>query len=303
MRIIFSIFSCLMLLACSSHKAQSDFWDGPNAYLGQSQPSDTPLCFAPHLLTDSGYFVLARVAFSPDGKEFFYGSNNEWYSNQHQRLNYFRFDSIAGKWEGPFLLANQYGTPTFSMDGKTLLVTDNTGIQQMQKNASGWSSPQPWLKRSYVLYNYMPTLSGRAYVGSNGTWGSSNDSNAWKFAVLPADPRDTSIHNLGEPLNSPGFNGDLYIAPDESYMIISAKETKDFESELWISFARADKTWTTPQSLGPAINNGLAHRFGQYVTPDGKFLFYTKGTSEKDCAVYWVRFDHLLTELKAKAGL
>ena len=54
-------------------------------------------------------------------------------------------------------------------------------------------------------------------------------------------------------------------------------------------------------SLGPKINDGLAHRWGQLVTPDGKYLFYCRGTSEKDCAVYWVRFDKLLASLRPKS--
>jgi hypothetical protein len=48
------------------------------------------------------------------------------------------------------------------------------------------------------------------------------------------------------------------------------------------------------------INNVLAHRWGQYVTADNKYLFYSHGTSEKDCAIYWVRFDKLLESLRSK---
>jgi hypothetical protein len=99
-------------------------------------------------------------------------------------------------------------------------------------------------------------------------------------------------------LNEPEFNGDFYVAPDESYIIVSAKETKTYESELYISFRKPDSTWTVPVSVGPKINDGLAHRWGQYVSPDGKCLFYTRETSSKDTAVYWVRFDKLLRELQ-----
>jgi hypothetical protein len=298
MRITFIAFLALALLAGCTAIAQEDFWASPNAYLGQTPPGDTPVPFAAGLLTDSGYFVLGRVTFSADGKEFFYGNNDTWYSNQHQQLSYICFDSATQKWQQPRLLAKQYGNPSFAMDGKTLLVTDNMGIEQMHKTAAGWGAPQPWLKRNYPLYNYMPTLSGRGYVGSSGTWGGD-----WQFAIMPADLKDTSIKSLGKPLNSPGFNGDLYVAPDESYIIISTKETKDYECELWISFRKADDTWSDPQSLGDAINKGAAHRFGQYVTPDGKYLIYTKGTSPKDCGLYWVRFDGLLKKMKAQAKM
>ena len=112
---------------------------------------------------------------------------------------------------------------------------------------------------------------------------------------------DTVVRSLGTPVNTPAFDGDFFVARDESYMIISAKETKDFECELWISFRRPDKSWTSPVSLGPLINDGVAHRWGEYVSPDGKYLFYSRGTSPKDCHVYWVRFDRLLRKLRAQS--
>ncbi len=286
--------------ASFSAKAQQNFWTGPNAYLGQTPSGDIPEPFAPHLLTDSGYFILGRVAFSPDGRQFFYGNNDAWFSSEHQRLSYFRFDDASQKWQGPVMLARYYSTPTFAMDGKTLLVRSGY-IEKMHETPNGWSAPECWLKRNYPLFDYMPTLSGRAYVGSSGTWGKPSNASDWQFAVMPADIHDTSIKSLGQPLNSPGFNGDFYIAPDESYIIISAKETPDYECELWISFRNAEDKWSQPQSLGPAINEGKAHRFGQYVSPDGKYLFFTKGTSPKDCGLYWVRFDGLLSKMKAQA--
>jgi hypothetical protein len=81
-------------------------------------------------------------------------------------------------------------------------------------------------------------------------------------------------------------------------MIISAREEKDFTCKLYISFHKSDGSWTNPKSLGPLINEGEAHRFGQYVTPDNRYLFYTHGTSPKDCTIYWVRFDNLLNALR-----
>jgi len=36
------------------------------------------------------------------------------------------------------------------------------------------------------------------------------------------------------------------------------------------------QTWTKPKSLGPLVNKGLAHRFGQYVSPDDSICFIQK---------------------------
>ena len=117
--------------------------------------------------------------------------------------------------------------------------------------------------------------------------------------VMHFSAGDTSIRSLGAPLNTTGWDGDFFIARDESYIIMSANETKDFECELHISFRKPDGGWTAPMSLGPLINDGMAHRWGEYVTPDGRYLFYTRATSPKDCHLYWVRFDGLLERMRA----
>jgi hypothetical protein len=148
---------------------------------------------------------------------------------------------------------------------------------------------------------FMPTASGVCYVGSNGHQGRLRDFSTYDICTLRMSAGDTVIESLGPPINTPGFDGDFYVARDESYIIVSAKETKTFECELDISFHRPDGSWTAPVSLGPLINDGVAHRWGEYVSPDGKFLFYSRGTSPKDCHVYWVRWDRLLERLREES--
>jgi len=172
-------------------------------------------------------------------------------------------------------------------------------VSQMHRTDTGWSAPETFIKRNYGLYDFMPTRSGNMYAASN-IKGSISDYSIYDICLIPASGEDTVAQTLGPPLNTPGFDGDFFVAADESFMVISANETKDYECELHISFRKADKTWTKPVSLGPLINDGVAHRWGEYVTPDNKFLFYSKGTSEKDCHIYWVRFDKLLEELREK---
>ncbi len=298
------LLSVVVLLGINNTRsfAQTRFWNSPDAYLGQKPPGDTPKVFAKHLLTRQDTFPMARVAFSKDGKEFYYPTNTSWTSGKHAKIRYFTYEDK--KWKGPFILNEHYNAPTFSMDGQTLYFAGGKGdgvhafVWRSQRKPGGWTEPGEYLKESYGLYNFMPTLSGKCYVGSNANQGSLNDYNSYDICELTLAAKDTMIRSLGTPLNTPGFDGDFYIDPDESYIIVSAKETKDFQSELYISFRKADHTWTTLKSLGPLINDGLAHRFGQYVTPDNKYLFYTRGTSEKDCAIYWVRFDRLLKHLK-----
>jgi hypothetical protein len=228
-----------------------DIWQTPAAYLGQAPPSTIPVVFAPGKLADPGTFVMGRVAFSSDGREFYYTQSDSWNSSEHM-----------------------------------------TG--------DGWTPPQPFLDEPFGVSDHMPTATGHVYVGSDPSPEDRGHGSTYAFSRLSMEGGTLRVTSLGRPLNGPGFNGDFFIAPDESYMIVSAKETKDFASELHIAFRRGDGTWTAPVSLGPAINDGLAHRWGQYVSPDRKYLFYSHGTSEKDCAVYWVRFDTLLARLKPR---
>jgi hypothetical protein len=277
-------------------QAQDPFWNTAQAYLGQNPPGDKPEIFGQGILKDSG-IVLGRVTFSKDGKAFYYSFAAHWFDDSGSGTKEIKFD--GQKWQKPKVIAEKITNPAFSPDYKRIYLGGSNGrVWVLDKTRTGWSKPTLWLEKPYGLYNFQAANSGIFYTGSNGTQGSKKDWSTYDFCKLTIAGKDTVITSLGNAINTPGFDGDFFIAPDESYIIISAKETKDFESELWISFRKKDKTWTIPQSLGDKINNGLAHRFGQYVTPDGKYLFYTQGTNEADCTIYWVRFDQLLSRLK-----
>ncbi len=299
-----SVFVLLAASLIPHLQAEKNFWNSRNAYLGQTPPRDIPRPFAPGLVNEPGAFMMGRVAFSRDGKEFYFAQNDSWESGAHAQLKMVRFEN--GGWSKPVAIAEQMLSPTFSMDDKTLYMRKGGMTNLWEEHRLGSDSSDPWSTPSQIydkgfgVYDYMPTLSGSAYVGSEPSEDDKKNGVTYAFSVLKTVDGKPSITSLGEPINEPGFNGDLYVAPDESYMIVSAKETKTYESELWISFHKHDGAWTAPVSLGPNINDGLAHRWGQYVTPDGKYLFYSHGTSAKDCTIYWVRFDTLLEQLRPK---
>lgn len=295
------VVTIIFLILSFNLYGQTNFFQSKQAYLGLRPPGEKPEVFAKGLLTDSG-FAIGRVAFSNDGQTFFYSYAKHWYSGQGNGTSAITFD--GQQWSKPTVIAENLTLPTLSIDGKSLFLLGNGGvIWETEKEGAIWSTPKQYLKLSYDLYNFMPTISGNYYVGSNGTWGKMNDYSTYKFSLLRINGDDTTIKSLGTPLNKPGFNGDFYIAPDESYIIISTNESPDYESELYISFRKKDASWTKPISLGENINRGKAHRFGQYVSPDGKYLFYTSGTAEKDTQIYWLRFDKLLKNLKEQSQI
>jgi Tol biopolymer transport system component len=91
---------------------------------------------------------------------------------------------------------------------------------------------------------------------------------------------------LGPGINTSSYDADVFVAPDESYLIFSANRPGGLGSgDLHVSFRKPDGTWTSSKSLGNSINTETDD-FCPYVSPDGKYLFYA---SRGD--IYWVSTD------------
>ena len=284
---------------------QHSFFSIPNAYLGQTPPGDTPKVFAASMLIPDSGIAMDRCAFSADGKEFYYVKAMHFFSGAGMSVSVFRNDGKS--WKGPEMLFPGYFAPTFSMDGKSLYLEGGKGdgkhaiVWVAGRSDTGWGEPGVYLAKDYGLYDFMPTNSGTCYVGSNAHQGKLTNAENYDFCRMVWKGTDTTIESLGPTVNTAGFDGDFYVSPDESFMIISYHEKHDYECELGITFRKKDDSWTEPLSLGSLINDGEAHRWGEYVSPDEKYLFYTRATSEKDCHLYWVRFDKLKQKLQKEA--
>ena len=88
---------------------------------------------------------------------------------------------------------------------------------------------------------------------------------------------------LGVAINSSSYEADVFVAPDESYVIFAANRPGGLGSgDLHVSFRNTDGTWTPSKSLGNTVNTETDD-FCPYVSADGKYLFYA---SRGD--VYWV---------------
>ena len=293
---------CLIAVGCLTTvvEGQKSFWDSPQAYLGQTRPSDTPQIFAPGLLTDPGTIAMDHIAFSRDGREIYYYQCDRWGSLEHGKIKAFRYD--GHRWTGPTVLTEHVFAVTMAPNDKELYFEDDdsTHVLKSERTKDGWTTPVVAYKEPFGMYGFTPTKSGTFYISSDSDAEDKKSGITESFSTMKISEAGTKVQSLGVPLNEPGVNSDFFVAPDESYMIVSAKETKTSECELYVSFRKPDSTWTVPVSLGPKINDGLAHRWAAYVTPDGKYLFYTRGTSAKDSAVYWVRFDTLLKSPRPK---
>jgi hypothetical protein len=100
-------------------------------------------------------------------------------------------------------------------------------------------------------------------------------------------------------LNHPG--GDPGIAPDESFMVFTAKDLPDGygHRDLYLSLRRADGTWSKPRNLGPRINTAFIEH-GPRISPDKKYLFFNRSNGWRlhisISDIYWVELKEYLPE-------
>jgi hypothetical protein len=102
-------------------------------------------------------------------------------------------------------------------------------------------------------------------------------------------------------VNADSGASNLFVDPDERYVVFSAVRPEGAGSgDLYASFRR-DGSWTTPRSIGPLVNTS-ATEFCPFVSRDGKYLYFTRITPTGPQSVvrniYRVRFDRLLGALE-----
>lgn len=93
--------------------------------------------------------------------------------------------------------------------------------------------------------------------------------------------------NLGDEIYSKYYDGDPYIAPDESFLIFVSYNRPEGlgDGDLYLSFNQNGR-WTPAKNLGAPINSS-ALDFCPNMSPDGRYFFFT---SERGFA------DHPLTK-------
>jgi hypothetical protein len=143
------------------------------------------------------------------------------------------------------------------------------------RDETGWSQPvnlgPPVNTETHEFYPSL-TREGVLYFQSRREGGMGG---ADIYRAVPEDGRFTSVEHLPEPVNSRASEGDAFIAPDESYIIVSTvREENIGQSDLYISFQTGDGSWTPMRNLGPEVNSPAGENC-QILSPCGRYLFFT----------------------------
>lgn len=277
-------------------------------YFGQNPPGDTPVVFAPDIISVDSTVEHGSPSFSPDGSEVFWQSNYRQ-SGKETQISCMTMHRTKNKWTTPETSSYGHG-PVFSPDGGKLYFNNKEKkgtISYIEKEGNKWSDPKnldliarfPELK---FAYNLSFTKTGTLYfLGHAEELETMNN-----FAIYRSELID-GIYAKPEllPSNINTENGLLnwtpFIAPDESYLLFSSsRNTSETDyGDIYISFRNADGNWTDPVKLNNGVNTDRQERFPA-ISPDGKYLFFTRWITRSNEDVFWVSAD-IIQELKTQS--
>ncbi|GAB3770356.1 hypothetical protein GCM10028818_07960 [Spirosoma horti] len=127
------------------------------------------------------------------------------------------------------------------------------------------------------------TAEGTMYFSSNGGTDPSTDKNYdIRFSRYDKGQFQASQF-LTNRVNTEHYEADVFVAPDEQYLIFCAERPDGFgQGDLYISFKSKAGEWQQAQNMGSVINTS-GYEFCPFVTGDGKYFFFSK-----DGDIYWV---------------
>lgn len=263
-------------------------------YLAQEQPGLMPKVFAPGIVSLQNRFEYGNT-FSPDGREFFYAVN----VGQKPEIHVVKFENNA--WTKPVILINhqQYGynDPFLTPDGKRLFfisdrASDGKGPKKdidiwfIERTRAGWTEPVnagKEINSNKNEYYISFAKNGKMYFSSNGETSAENDKNYDIKTSAYKNGQFQRSEVLGAAINSANYEADVFIAPDESYIIYcSERPGGKGAGDLYISFKDKGGAWQPARIMDAGVSTD-AYEFCPYVTTDGKYFFFSRSGE-----IYWV---------------
>lgn len=195
------------------------------------------------------------------------------------------FERIDGDWRE---LGTLIGDPAFSANDPFLSpdesrlyfitpVDDQYEIGFLERSETGgWSEPvlegQPINSRANEYYVSF-TASGDLVFSSDRNAPEKGDFDIYRAKRI--DGRFAQILAFPSGINSPAYEADAFISPDEDYMVFSSNRSGGRgQGDLYISFSLENGEWTHPLAFGPSVNTD-GHELCPFVTHDKRWLYFT----------------------------
>jgi Tol biopolymer transport system component len=248
--------------------------EGP--YLGQKPPGLIPEVFAPGIVSLKGRNEGA-VSFSPELDEIYFsankkGENSAVYFSKKENKQWTNLKK-ANFTKGKRIAETD---PFVSISGERIyFVDDNDKIWYVNRLEDSWGdaiqldSPI----NDDLVFHPIEAKNGDLYYF-----------NVSKMKLYYAPNKNGEFPEVQEVEIEFGFHG--FISPSQDFLVVDARN-KNNDNDLYVYFKKQDGTWTKPIDLGNEVNSNF-HDSVPRITPDGKYLFFTRTTEEDDKFIYWV---------------
>ena len=171
--------------------------------------------------------------------------------------------------------------PRFSPNGSSLFITSNRprpgsddpgdmNVWRLQRTGTTWSAPE--ILGSGVNSD-APDI--HPSVTSSGIWVASSRDGGMGRSDIYRVGFDGEVEHMAPPLNDEHSQPDLWVSPDETWMILAITDHADGYGgdDLYVSRIE-NGVWSAPLNLGPEINTP-EYEYGPWVTADGEYLLFT----------------------------
>jgi len=178
---------------------------------------------------------------------------------------------ITGLWSAPVNLGAPLNTPsdegidTFSQDEKSLYLTSDARPGGLGKNdiyvshlVNGkWTEPQnlgPPINTPYNDANASLSADGKTLYFVSDRPGGVGGMDIW-FSQLGPDGKWGAPKNLGEPVNTPDWEGFVFIAPDGVTLYFSSNGHGGYGGADIFRSRFQNGEWSEPENLGDKVNS------------------------------------------------
>jgi Tol biopolymer transport system component len=278
--------SLVLVCSLSGYPVRSDddvfpVLEGP--YFGQPVPRLEAEPFAPGLISLPGRYEFA-LSFSPTGDELLFGQQvpEAAVSVLHSRVE-------DGVWTEPLEVRLSGGAKKdemeafFTPNGQRIFFAPydegmDVRIWSLEVASGGWKNPRELPSPIADDPAFYPTMS------SDGTL---YYTNLAARKIYRAELEGDTVSSVEEAGLDFGLHA--YIAPDESFVLVDAREADSLgDSDIYVAFRQSDGSWGRPLNLGTAVNSEFSETCPS-LSADGKYLFFSRYNEPNEVSdIYWI---------------
>jgi len=247
-------------------------------------PMDLGLVTPGVISTDGGE---AFPAISPDATELYFAKHGPGWTDFSLHVA----KRAEGGWGQPTQLqfSGEYNdrAPFLSLDGSALFFSSDRPLLGSEAGASDfnlwvsrrdesskWSEPEPahGVNSDSNDFHAAVTRDGVLYFSSDRAGGLGMYD---LYRAVPEGDGYGQPENLGPQINTAGEETDVYVDPDETFIIVVATDREGGRGgdDLWLS-RREEDGWSELENLlGPT--NSDTYEYGPFITPNRQYLLLT----------------------------